>query len=119
MSQQYTSLFTVWKAGKPDVNYGDIIYETPTVFKGLFRQGGTLKLTDKMGQEFNPSSTYWSRLEVVSGDGFIPSNDDLIIRGDHRMIADPTEVEVQQIRGQTLHDNSMFGEPIDYIFGTK
>lgn len=119
MSQQYTSLFTVWRAGVPDPDYGDIVYQAPTVFKGLFRQGGTLKLTDKLGQEFNPTSTYWSRLDVVSGDAFIPSNDDLIVRGDHSMTLDPLSVDTQQIRGQTLEDNSMFGEPIDYIFGTK
>ena len=119
MSNQYTSVFTVWQAGIKDPNYGDITYGSPAVFTGLFRQGGTLKLTDKKGQEFLPTSTFWSRLDVVAGDAFIPENDDLILRGDHRMSDNPASLGAQQIRGQTIEDNSMFGEPVDYIFGTK
>ncbi len=119
MGALYTSSFTVWPAGATDPNYGDIVYGTPTVFTGLFRQGGTLKLTDNRGQEFLPTSTFWSRLDVIAGDSLVPSNDDLILRGDHRMSDNPASLGAQQIRGQTIEDNSMFGEPVDYIFGTK
>ena len=119
MSEQYTSTFTVWQAGVIDPDYGDVTYLAPTVFKGLFMHGGTIKLTDKLGQEFYPASTYWSRLETVSGDKFVPKNDDLIALGDHRMILSPLEVSPQQIRGTTVFDNSMHGEPVDYVFGTK
>ncbi len=119
MGALYTSAFTVWPAGAKDPNYGDITYGAPTVFAGLFRQGGTLKLTDSKGQEFLPTSTFWSRLDVLSGDLFTPANDDLIVRGDHRMETSPANLGAQQIRGRTIEDNSMFGEPVDYIFGTK
>ncbi|AUR95664.1 head-closure protein [Vibrio phage 1.210.O._10N.222.52.C2] len=119
MGNLYTSSFTVWPAGVTDPNYGDIIYNAPTVFKGLFRQGGNLKLTDPKGQEFLPTSTFWSNLEVIAGELFTPNNGDLILRGDHRSADNPASLGAQQIRGQTIEDNSMFGEPVDYIFGTK
>lgn len=113
----YTSFFTVWQAGVTD-EFGDLEYGNPTVFKGLFRQGGNLKLTDEKGQEFSPSSTFWTRLEVVSGSAFTPRIDDLIARGDHRGL-EPNSIDTQQIRGQIVHDNSMFGVASDYGFGTK
>lgn len=119
MSVPYTSTFTVWRGGETDPDYGEVVYGAPTVFKGLFKRGGNLKLTDKLGQEFLPTSTYWTRLEIVSGAVFVPSNDDLIVMGDHGLITDPLTVNAQQIRGETIYDNSMFGQPVDYIFGTK
>lgn len=119
MTAKYTSLFTVWSAGATDVRTGNTTYGNPIVYKGLFQNGGNLKLTDKMGQEFSPTSTYWSALEVVSGSGPVPSNDDLIAFGDHRNVTDPSTISTQQIRGNTIYDNSMFGETSDYLYGTK
>ncbi len=119
MTVPYTSTFTVWRGGETDPDYGDVIYGAPTVFKGLFKRGGNLKLTDKLGQEFLPTSTYWTRLEVISGAVFVPSNDDLIVLGSHASVTDPLTLNAQQIRGETIYDNSMFGQPVDYIFGTK
>lgn len=119
MTAKYTSFFTVWKASETDVRSGDSTYGNPVVYKGLFQQGGNLKLSDKMGQEFIPSSTYWSALEVVSGTGSPPNNDDLIAMGDHRSVTNPTSISTQQIRGRTVFDNSMFGEASDYVYGTK
>lgn len=119
MTAKYTSLFTVWRAGTTDVRTGNASYGNPIVYKGLFQQGGNLKLTDKMGQEFLPTSKFWSALEVVSGNGPAPSNDDLISLGDHRNVADPSTISTQQIRGNTIYDNSMFGESTDYLYGTK
>ncbi|MDB4306032.1 hypothetical protein N9980_00535 [bacterium] len=118
MTVPYTSTFTVWKQDARD-DYGGVTYSAPTVFKGNYRQGGSLKLVDSSGQEFVPVSTYWSRLEVVSGTLFTPTNDNLIIFGNYSGVTDPLTLEVQQIRGQTIEDNSMFGQPSDYIFGTK
>lgn len=119
MTAKYTGFFTVWKAGERDVRSGDASYGNPVVYKGLFQQGGNLKLTDKLGQEFSPSSTYWSALEVVFGAGSPPNNDDLIAMGDHRGVSSPTTINTQQIRGITVFDNSMFGELSDYVYGTK
>lgn len=118
MSAKYTSLFTVWTAGVTDVRSGNTSYGSPTVFKGLYKQGGNLKLVDKTGQEFHPKSTFWTAHEVVTGSLRTVSNDDLIMFGDHRGVADPLTVNAQQVRGSTIFDNSMFGEESDYIYGT-
>lgn len=118
MSQKYTSLFTVWPAGVIDPDRGDLSYAMPTVFRGLFKQGGNIKLTNDNGQEFYPKYTFWSALSTINGTSFVPSNGDLIARGDFRASSSPT-VSAQQIRGQTIFDNSMFGEPVDYVFGTE
>ncbi len=117
MTVPYTSFITVWKAGQRD-RYGEVEYQPPTVFKANFRNGGKLKLTDDKGQEFSPVSTYWTRLEVVFGESFTPSNGNLIAKGDYRDILDPSEVSTQQIRGRTIEDNSMFCQVSDYTFGT-
>lgn len=118
MSAKYTSMFTVWTAGARDVRSGDTSYGSPTVFKGLFKQGGNLKLVDKTGQEFHPKSTFWTALEVVTGSLTTIRNDDLIMFGDHRSVTDPLTVSAQQVRGQTIFDNSMFGQSSDYVYGT-
>ena len=118
MAVPYTTTISVWKAGKPD-EWGDIVFDAPTVFKAVFKKGGNIKLTDSKGQEFYPDSMYWSRLEVVSGNAFAPNNGDLIIEGDHFSVTDPSSVGAKQIRGQTVFDNSMFGQGVEYLFGTS
>lgn len=118
MTVPYTGEITAWPPGKRD-NRGDFTFGSPTVFKGIYEIGSSIKLTDDKGNEFSPKSLFWTRLEVVSGDSVIPKTGWQIANGNHGQVTSPDLVGAEQIRGVTQFDNSMFGQPSDFALGTK
>jgi hypothetical protein len=111
---------TIWSKGTRDPFTGLDTLGTARVYKCSVRRGGKTKLSDRTGSEFYPASTFWVRLsDLVSGTHAEPQEGEVIAKGDHSGISDPSEVGGEIIRAVMVHDHTKFGESESYTIGTN
>jgi len=93
---------------------------TPRVYKCSLKKGGTAKFVDSSGAEFHPKSTFWVRSgELVSGVHSEPVFNEVIAKGDHRNVGDPSSVSAEIIKSVTVNDHAKFGQGESYTIGTS
>jgi len=120
MAVQRFNTCTIWSSGGTDPFTGLSALGEARTYKCEVKRGGKTKLADKTGSEFYPSSTFWVRLsDLASGTHIEPQEGEMIAKGDHTGITDPSEVGAEVIRAVVVHDHAKFGESESYTIGTS
>ena len=115
MTVPHTSTITIWQPSDQVDEWGRVGSVQSGVFKATYEIGGSQKLTDSKGLEFSPMASYWTKLERLSGSYVNPVRGGFVAQGIHK--GTPQTADANGIRGIKQFDNTMFGQPDDYLLG--
>ena len=115
MTVPHTAAITIWQPSDQVDEWGRPGSSLSGVFRGNYAIGGSQKLTDSKGLEFSPEASYWTKLERLSGSYVKPVKGGFVAQGIHKGTAQ--EAGATGIRGIKQFDNTMFGQPDDYLLG--
>lgn len=112
----YTNQCTVWQITGTN-EFGQRSWRAG-VFKSNDKLSTGQKISDSRGVTFSAKQKFWTALELVAGEAFVPKESDYVIRGNFLSTAVPTDANAEAIRMVDIFDNSMFGQADDYLLVT-
>lgn len=111
---------TIWSIGETDPITGLPGLASPRVYKCSLKKGGKTKFVDSSGAEFYPKSTFWVRSnELVSGVHSEPVFNEVVAKGDHRNVGEPSSVGAEVIKSVAVNDHAKFAQSESYVIGTS